>query len=100
MKNTSEFERKHPVLANLILPIVVSAGEIWIWLIGAFLVFVIGGVTLSQLSDGEAYILPILIGLIVLFGILLPIFMVAFSWRNKPDRDADSRSRATFDKMV
>ena len=62
-------------------------------LIGAFFIFVIGGVTLSQLSDDEAHILPIMTGLVVLTGILLPVVMVAISWRNRPDRAADGGSR-------
>lgn len=99
MKNVSEFERKHPDLAKFILIFVVSGAEFWLWLTGAFFVFIIGGVTLSQLSDNTAYILPIMIGFIFLFGILLPIVMVVISWRNNRRRIADSRSRDREDML-
>jgi len=79
MENTSEFERKHPVLAVLAVVLVPEFAWFLLILLFAGLLRVVQAGYVSYLIYGFTVI-------ILLVGIVLPAVLAVIYWRKTPDR--------------
>ena len=86
MRNTSEFERKHPILAVLLFSLAPEVMFYFVVLLFAVIVWV------ARAGYGFIFVY-ILIGLIFIIRILSPVILAFFAKRNDPEHGSQSETR-------